>query len=125
MRFLRPGKNISATFHNAGGQDFKNQISTRISQASSATAVSLGERPWKELQVLPGQTVLESAQLDFPAVKAETKFLVQWVQNSNSVIGKTEVLVYPTNLLHELKLLMDEMKTISACLIPTTNSSRL
>jgi len=106
--FSGQGRSISATFHNAGGQDFKNQISTRISQASSATAVSLGERPWKVLQVLPGQTVLESAQLDFPMVKAETEFLVQWVQNSNSVIGKTEVLVYPTNLLHELKLLMDD-----------------
>jgi hypothetical protein len=106
--FFGQGRSISATFHNAGGQDFKSQITTRISQATSATAVSLGERPWKELQVLPGQTVLESAQLDFPAVKAETKFLIQWVQNSNSVIGKTEVLVYPTNLLHELRTLMDD-----------------
>ena len=41
-------------------------------------------------------------------MKAETKFLVQWLENSNSVIGKTEVLVYPTNLLDELKLLVDE-----------------
>ena len=41
-------------------------------------------------------------------MKAETKFLVQWLEDSNSVIGRTEVLVYPTNLLHELKLLVDE-----------------
>jgi len=58
--------------------------------------------------VLPLQTVLESVRLDFPPVKSETKFIVQWVENSNHIIGKTEVLVYPTNLLHELKLMMDE-----------------
>jgi hypothetical protein len=48
------------------------------------------------LRVLPQQTVLESAQLEFPAVKTETKFLVQWI-GRNDVIGKMEVLVYPTN----------------------------
>ena len=58
--------------------------------------------------MLPRQTVLESARLNFPPVKAETKYLVQWLENSNNVIGKTEVLVYPTNLLAELKLLVDE-----------------
>jgi hypothetical protein len=46
--------------------------------------------------------------MDFPAVNAETRFLVQWLENTNRVIGKTEVLVYPTNLLKELKALMGE-----------------
>ena len=106
--FFGEARSISATFHNPGGQDFRQDVRTVVSQASSATAVALGERPWKELRVLPLQTVLESARLDFPPVKAETKFIVQWVENPNHVIGKTEVLVYPTNLLHELKVLMDD-----------------
>ncbi len=76
-------------------------------QNSSATAIRLGEVAWKRLQVLPGQTVLETAQLDFPLVKAETKFLVQWLEGTNRVLGKTEVLVYPTNLLAQLKPLAD------------------
>jgi hypothetical protein len=88
---------------NAGGQVFEGEIRARISQTSSATAVQVGEAAWKTLRVLPQQTVLESAQLDFPAVKAETEFLVQWLDNSNHVLGRTEVLVYPANLLAELK----------------------
>jgi hypothetical protein len=106
--FFGTAKTISATFHNPGDQDFRNEISTRIYQASSATAAPLAERPWKELHVLPRQTVLESARLDFPPVKAETRFVVQWLENSNHVIGRTEVLVYPANLLDELKLMVDE-----------------
>ena len=106
--FFGDARSISATFHNPGGQDFRSEIRMRILQASSATVVPLGERPWKPLQVLPQQTVLESARLDFPPVKAETRFIVQWLEDSNRVIGRTEVWVYPTNLLHELKLLMGE-----------------
>jgi hypothetical protein len=106
--FFGDARNITATFHNPGGQDFAQDVRTVVSQASSATSVQLGERPWKFLRVLPGQTVMESARLDFPSVRAETKFIVQWVEKSNHIIGRTEVLVYPTNLLNELKLLLDE-----------------
>jgi hypothetical protein len=105
--FFGDAKTISVTFHNPGDQSFAEEIRARLLQTSSATAVQWGEVPWKKLQVLPGQTVLESAQLDFPAVKAETKFLVRWLENSN-IIGTTEVLVYPTNLLAELKPLSGE-----------------
>lgn len=100
--FAGTARKISVVWHNAGGKVWEGEISARLFQTSSATVAQSGEMPWKKLQVLPGQTVVESAQLDFPAVKAETKFLVQWLENTN-VIGKTEVLVYPTNLLAELK----------------------
>jgi hypothetical protein len=103
--FFGQAKNISIIIHNIGDQSFAGEVRARIFQTSSATAVQLSESTWKKLQVLPGQTVLESAQLDFPAVKAETKFLVQWLENTNYIIGRTEVLVYPTNLLAELKTL--------------------
>jgi hypothetical protein len=76
-----------------------------VFQASSATAVPLGDWPWKRLEVLPRQTIVESAQLEFPSVNAETKFLVQWMAGTNHIIGNTEVLAYPSNLLHELKLM--------------------
>jgi hypothetical protein len=106
--FFGEARTISATFHNSGGQDFGRDIRTVVSQASSATAAPLGEWPWKFLRVLPQQTVLESAQLDFPPVRAETRFIIQWICGKAEIIGKTEVLVYPTNLLHELKAMMDE-----------------
>lgn len=101
--FAGEARKISIVWHNDNDKVWEGEISARIFQTSSATAVRLGEMPWKKLSVLPQQTVVESAQLDFPAVKAETKFLVQWMENTNRVIGKTEVLVYPTNLLAELK----------------------
>jgi hypothetical protein len=101
-------RNISVIWRNTGGRIFENEIRARMLQATSATAVSLDEQPWKELRVLPGQTILESASFDFPFVRAETKFLVQWIDAANHIIGTTEVWVYPTNVLHELKLLVDE-----------------
>jgi hypothetical protein len=116
--FFGDARDIAATFHNPGGQDYGKDVRPVVSQASSATAVSLGERPWKFLRVLPQQTVLESARLDFPPVKAETKFIVQWVETPNHVIGKTEVLVYPTNLLHELNVLMEDSEDSLGVLDP-------
>jgi hypothetical protein len=101
--FFGGAKNISVTVHNPGVHFFQGEIRARVLQTSSATTVQVGEVLWKTLSVMPQQTVLESAQLDFPAVKAETEFLVQWLDNSSHVLGRTEVLVYPSNLLAELK----------------------
>jgi hypothetical protein len=103
--FSGPARSISVVFHNPDNHALESDIRTRTFQASSATAVLLSEKPWKKLQVLPGQTVVESTPLDFPAVTAETKFIVQWLEGRNRVIGHREVLVYPTNLLEELKAL--------------------
>ena len=105
--FFPEAKNISVTFHNSDGKNFDGEIRARIFQTSSATAVLLSENPWKQIQVPAGETVLESAALDFPAVKAKTKFLVQWLENSN-VIGMTPILVYPTNLLQGLQSFLSE-----------------
>jgi hypothetical protein len=106
--FVGEARKIASVWHNNGDQIFEGEIRTRIFQTSSATAVQLGEMPWKKLQVLPHQTIVESARLDFPPVKAETKFLVEWLETTNHVIGKTEVLVYPTNLLAKLKPLVGD-----------------
>jgi hypothetical protein len=105
--FFGAVKNISVIFYNSGRQDFNDEIRVRIYQASSATAVLLSDNSWKRLQVPAGETVLESAALDFPAVKAKTKFLVQWLADTN-VLGVTPVLVYPTNLLQSLKSFLSE-----------------
>ena len=101
--FFYGPKIFSVTLHNPGGENYENEIRVRIFQTSSAPAALLSENSWKRLQIPAGETVLESAALDFPVVKAETRFLIQWLENSNSVLGQTEILVYPTNLLVELK----------------------
>ena len=102
-----PAKSIPVMIRNAGNQNFDGEIGAQLWQTTSATAVCLGESVGKKFQSLHGQTVMESVPLDFPAVKAGTKFLIQWLADSNLVIGQTEVLVYPTNLLNELKLLLN------------------
>jgi len=106
--FAGDARKITVTWHNAGDQAVDAEMRTRLYQTSSATAAPLSEKPWKKIEILPGQTVLEAAPLGFPAVNAETRFLIQWLEGTNRVIGKTEVLVYPTNLLAELKTLVGE-----------------
>ena len=106
--FAGDARRITVTWHNAGDKSAVADVRTRLYQASSATAVPLSEKAWKKIEILPGQTVLESASIDFPAVNAETRFLIQWLEGTNQIIGKTDVLVYPTNLLGELKPLLGE-----------------
>lgn len=101
--FFGAARELRLTWRNASDQDYEGAIRARVFQTSSATAVLSGEVPWKTLRVLPRQTVVETAQLDFPAVKTGTRFLVRWLEHTNQVIGTTEVWVYPTNLLAELK----------------------
>jgi hypothetical protein len=83
-------------------------VRARLSQASSATVAPFGETDWKELKVLAGQTIEESARLDFPNVNVGTTFLIQWISNTQTVLGRTEVTVYPTNLLLDIKPLVGE-----------------
>jgi len=101
--FAGAARAVTLVWHNDGPQLAEADLRVRLVQTTSASAVRLGETPWKKLQVLPGQTVLETAAVDFPPVKAETKFVLQWLAGTNELLGKTEVLVYPTNLLAELK----------------------
>ena len=106
--FAGDARRITVVWHNAGNKAVDAKIHTRLYQTSSATAAPLSEKNWKKIEILPGQTVLESASLDFPTVNAETRFLIQWLEGTNQVVGKTEVLVYPMNLLAELKTLVGE-----------------
>lgn len=104
--FAGASRNITLIWHNAGSLADSAEIRARLYQTSSATAAPLSEKLWKKIEVLPGQTVLESVSEDFPDVNAETRFLIQWLSDGNHVIGETEVLVYPANLMGELKPLL-------------------
>jgi hypothetical protein len=105
--FAGEARTISVAFHNAGTQEYANKVCAGIYQTSSATAVLISKTPRKLLEVPAGETVLDSDALDFPSVKAETKFLIQWLENTNRVIGATEVRVFPTNLLEALRPLAE------------------
>jgi hypothetical protein len=101
--FAGAGVRVALTWRHAGGIPLDLALRASVFQVSSATAIPLGERPWRPLRMLPGQTVLESGTIDLPEVKAETRFVIKWLSGSNIVVGTTEVLGYPTNLLGELK----------------------
>jgi hypothetical protein len=102
------GRTITTIWRNAGDNAAVADIRTRLFQTTFATAVQLADQPWKTLEVLPQQTILESAPFNFPAVRAKTTFVIQWLEHTNVVLGRTTVLVYPTNLLHELQLMTGE-----------------
>jgi hypothetical protein len=102
------GTEISVRFHNPGNRPATADLRTRSYQAGSAIAAPWDDTLWKALTVLPGQTVLESAVLSFPRVKAEITFLVQWLDGTGKVTGVTEVLVYPPDLLKDLGPLAGE-----------------
>ena len=101
-------RQIAVTLRNAAPEPTAAALRTRLYQTSTTTAILFRETAWKPLQVLPGQTITETATLDFPAVRAETRFLVQWLDATNTVLGKTEVRVFPTNLLATLRTLAGE-----------------
>jgi hypothetical protein len=101
--FAGEARQISVVWQNCADKRAIVGLRAKVSQASSATVMPISETPWKQIEVLPGQTILESATFDFPPVKAETRFLVQWVEGTSNVVGVTEVLVYPVDLLKELK----------------------
>jgi len=103
---------------NAGDQAAETEIHFRLWQASSSTAIRLGDTPWKNLRAQAHQTVLEQTTVDFPTIKAPTTFILQWLDNSNQVLGVTRVRVYPTNLLAELKRLLPQSEDTVGVLDP-------
>ncbi len=105
--FAGEPQTLSLRWRNPGGQPGTAEIRAKIFEATTAVAAPFREAPWKNLTVLPGQTVVESATLAFPLIRAETRFLVQWLTESDHVVGTTEVLAYPPDLLPGLKPLLD------------------
>jgi hypothetical protein len=102
--FSGPARSIEVSFHNSGTSTTNISVRTRIYQTSTSTAAPFGQpEPWKSLRTFPGQTVLESGAFDFPEVRGKTRFLIQWVDEGTRIIGHTEVMVFPTNILAELQ----------------------
>jgi hypothetical protein len=95
-------RTLPLQWRNFGEKMASVEIQCALFQASSGTVIPVGKVSWKNLSVLPGQTVLESALLEFPTVRSQTDFILKWVDVSNTVLGATKVAVYPTNLLSEL-----------------------
>ncbi|MGO9243149.1 MAG: hypothetical protein ACLP0A_12700 [Verrucomicrobiia bacterium] len=102
--FASRPQNIHVALRNAGDTTVTSDVQTLLFQLTSATAVPIGNaRPWKRLQILPRQTVLETLALEFPAVRSSSHFRVELLG-----IGSMEATVYPNDLLTRLNSLAGE-----------------
>src|SRR5207253_1808364 len=84
-------REIGTIWRNPSDRAMEANLRVRLHQTSSATAVLVSDSVWKKLQLLPRQTVMESALVRFPSVNLQTRFLLEWVEGSDRVLGRTEV----------------------------------
>jgi hypothetical protein len=98
---------IRVHFENPSPDEQVDEVRARLLQLTSATAVPIRITPWKTLRMLPGQEVVERFETEFPAVKTETRFAIQWLDEGGRVMGRTDVRVFPARPLGGLKALLD------------------
>ena len=92
---------IRVVLRNTGDTAVETNLSTRLYQVASTVRMPVGDaQPWKTVQVLPHQTVLESFPLTVPAVNGPTRFQVAWAG-----LGHTEIAAYPAEWLKQLAAL--------------------
>jgi hypothetical protein len=99
---------LEVIFKNPADKTNASELRTRLYQASSATLLPMGEsEPWKHLQVLAGQTVIENLAVNFPAVRAITEFRVRFSADEKQ-IADVKIQVVPDDLLKQLSALADK-----------------
>jgi len=106
--FSDADRRICVTIRNSGAEAFERQLHYSIKQVAGSVTAPVALVPWKKLHLLPGQTVIECEMLSFPAVRSPTRFALRWMDGQR-LLGKTDVLVYPSDLLHELKSIVSPL----------------
>lgn len=97
---------VEVRLRNAATAPERVDLRVLLLQLTSATAAQVGGvRAWKSFTILPGQTVVESAAIEFPPVRVSTRFAARWLGVDNRLLGVTEIWAHPDNLLNQLKLL--------------------
>ena len=92
---------VRVLLRNPGDAPASKDVEMRLFQLTAASAVPIGNaRPWKTIQILPRQTVLETLPLEFPAVRSSSRFRIELPG-----IGSVEVTAYPRDLLQRLNML--------------------
>ena len=101
-----PGRReLNVFVENSSPDSVESKLRWRLYQANSGSIMPLGTiSDWKTTLLLPGQTILESIQLDFPNVRSETSFELRLLDEDNKVIGQIHAEVFPTNLLKQISL---------------------
>ena len=107
--FADGARAVEVRFRNPATEIVHVALRVQLLQLTSATAVPVGgPRAWKNLALQPGQTVLENATIEFPKLRASTRFAVRWLAADDKVIGVTTLWVHPDSLLDTLKRLVGD-----------------
>ena len=97
---------VEVRFRNSAPEAARIEVRIQLLQLSSATVAPVGgPRAWKRLTVLPGQTILETAEIEFPKLRTPARFAARWLDADGKLLGVTEVWAHPENLLAAFKLL--------------------
>ena len=80
-------RSVPIKLHNPGNETAAAGLKVKLFQGSTATAAAVESHSWKQIQILPHQTIVESAAINFPTVRGETPFLIQWADVSNRILG--------------------------------------
>ena len=93
---------IQVTLRNLGPDEVHTEFSTRLFQVSSTTTMPVGgPQPWKRIQALAGQTIVESVPVSLPEVRVITPFRLQILAGEKSVAQYT-IVACPPDLLKQL-----------------------
>lgn len=103
--FAGAPRQLCITIRNPGQDPVQGELHYALNQKATAVAAPIARAAWKKIHVLPTQTVIECEKMSFPSIRSPTPFLIQWTVDKH-VVGRTDVLVYPPDLLHELKTLI-------------------
>lgn len=97
-------RTVEVRWRNDAADTVRIEVRLHLFQFTSATAAPVGgQRPWKTLTVLPGQTVVERAVIDFPKLRVATRFAARWLDGDGKLLGVTEIWAHPDNLPDLLK----------------------
>ena len=102
-------RSLEATFENHTAKPIEVAVRTRLFQVAQNTTVPIGNtREWKTLQVAERQTIIESVPVELPDIRTETRFVLQWIDANEKLLGSILMFAYPTNLLSELGAFCDK-----------------
>jgi hypothetical protein len=103
--FFPDKQSVQVIFHNPTTNEVFVPLRVRLYQESSSTTMPVAEaKEWKKLRVLPGQTLLETIELNLPEVTSPTAMEAHWTTGTNEV-GQVRFQLYPKNLLKSLATL--------------------
>jgi hypothetical protein len=103
---------VSVVFRNGTASRQVLSIAIRIFQMSSSTLMPIDKaHPWKEIEILPGQTVLESAVVRLPPVKVATYFQIQWLGDDGQVLSKSRLFAVPKDIARSLSTITSNATT--------------